>query len=445
MKQKYNLNISLLFIFGISFIIWGLSLVITGYKNRQALSHMTVITADIQDNSLSGIKKGDYIKFSSINMLGNSNEYNNEVFNPIAIVDVSMHSLSDVESSYYAVNFNNSDKYYALKIRRNFDNFNDFINSNSTYTNTSNERNLHKFTYDFTSPLNTFSDNSNNNFFVVKVVKPYAGFDMFLDEFKAFAKTLSMSSNNTSTSGNSNNSGKHSDDSDDSSDTSDGSLNSLDNSSASYSDSSGDSSRDSSSANNYDNSTLQNLSISKQYMLELVDINKERQKLIAGIFILLSGIALFVFSKPSKIMTKQIIVENKAFNLIYSENSKADDNDIRVISDVAADLRSKISYYEYKYSQIKKTFKTSLIASILVSFAAIKLEFISALFIIALLCIIKTIVNLIMIFANKDTTFGMIICSIFDREPIYKTIHDLEIKLNKCDEVIRSSISKDEY
>lgn len=443
MKQKYNLNISLLFIFGISFIIWGISLVITGYKNRQALSHMTVITSDMQDNSLSGIKKGDYIKFSSINMLGSTNEYNNEVFNPIAVVDLTVQSLSDVESSYYAVNFNNSDKYYVLKANTNFKDFNDFIDSNSTYP--SSERNPYRFTYDFTSQLNNISDNSNNNFFVVKVVKPYAGFDMFLDEFKAFAKTLSMSSNNTSTSGNSNNSGKHSDDSDDSSDTSDGSLNSLDNSSASYSDSSGDSSRDSSSANNYDNSTLQNLSISKQYMLELVDINKERQKLIAGIFILLSGIALFVFSKPSKIITKQIIVENKAFNLIYSENSKADDNDIRVISDVAADLRSKISYYEYKYSQIKKTFKKSLIASILVSFAAIKLEFISALFLIALICIIKTIINLIMLFVNKDTTFGMIICSIFDREPIYKTIHDLEIKLNKCDDVIRSSISKDEY
>ena len=66
-KQKYDVNISLLFIFGISFLIWGIYLAMTGFINRQGLKHMTVISENTSDYNLSNIKKGDYINFSYIN------------------------------------------------------------------------------------------------------------------------------------------------------------------------------------------------------------------------------------------------------------------------------------------------------------------------------------------------------------------------------------------
>lgn len=103
-KQKYDVNISLLFIFGISFLVWGIYLTITGFINRQGLKHMTVISKNTSDYNLSNIKKGDYINFSYINMSG-SIDSNTETFFPICSVDATMYSLSDIESYYYAVNF----------------------------------------------------------------------------------------------------------------------------------------------------------------------------------------------------------------------------------------------------------------------------------------------------------------------------------------------------
>ena len=63
-KQKYDVNISLLFIFGISFLIWGIYLAMTGFINRQGLKHMTVISENTSDYNLSNIKKGDYINLT---------------------------------------------------------------------------------------------------------------------------------------------------------------------------------------------------------------------------------------------------------------------------------------------------------------------------------------------------------------------------------------------
>ncbi len=372
-KQKYDVNISLLFIFGISFLIWGIYLAMTGFINRQGLKHMTVISENTSDYNLSNIKKGDYINFSYINMPG-SIDPNTEAFFPLCIVDATMYSLSDTESYYYAVNFDSSDKYYVLKVGNSCDDFNDFIDHNSIC---SSQQNINKFTYNFLSPQT--SSNSQKKSFTVKVVKPYAMYDSFCDDFKDFAKEVS----NTS-----------------------------------------------------DSLTPASLSLSTKYMLEMVDVHKERQKLIAGIFILIAGAVLLIFSKPSKILTKRNVIKDKAFNLIYSTDSELTDTDVRIISDVAHDLRLKISYYKYKYSQIWKTLRSSLIASIITSFLAVKLQIIAALYIIALLCIIKTVVNIIKLIVNRNTSFGVAICSIFDREPIQKTIYELQLKLSKCESVI---------
>ena len=376
-KQKYDVNISLLFIFGISFLIWGIYLAMTGFINRQGLKHMTVISENTSDYNLSNIKKGDYINFSYINMPG-SIDPNTEAFFPLCIVDATMYSLSDTESYYYAVNFDSSDKYYVLKVGNSCDDFNDFIDHNSIC---SSQQNINKFTYNFLSPQT--SSNSQKKSFTVKVVKPYAMYDSFCDDFKDFAKEVS----NTS-----------------------------------------------------DSLTPASLSLSTKYMLEMVDVHKERQKLIAGIFILIAGAVLLIFSKPSKILTKRNVIKDKAFNLIYSTDSELTDTDVRIISDVAHDLRLKISYYKYKYSQIWKTLRSSLIASIITSFLAVKLQIIAALYIIALLCIIKTVVNIIKLIVNRNTSFGVAICSIFDREPIQKTIYELQLKLSKCESVINEEM-----
>lgn len=379
-KQKYDVNISLLFIFGISFLIWGIYLAMTGFINRQGLKHMTVISENTSDYNLSNIKKGDYINFSYINMPG-SIDPNTEAFFPLCIVDATMYSLSDTESYYYAVNFDSSDKYYVLKVGNSCDDFNDFIDHNSIC---SSQQNINKFTYNFLSPQT--SSNSQKKSFTVKVVKPYAMYDSFCDDFKDFAKEVS----NTS-----------------------------------------------------DSLTPASLSLSTKYMLEMVDVHKERQKLIAGIFILIAGAVLLIFSKPSKILTKRNVIKDKAFNLIYSTDSELTDTDVRIISDVAHDLRLKISYYKYKYSQIWKTLRSSLIASIITSFLAVKLQIIAALYIIALLCIIKTVVNIIKLIVNRNTSFGVAICSIFDREPIQKTIYELQLKLSKCESVINEEMLDD--
>lgn len=377
-KQKYDVNISLLFIFGISFLVWGIYLAITGFINRQGLKHMTVISKNTSDYNLSNIKKGDYINFSYINMSG-SIDSNTETFFPICSVDATMYSLSDIESYYYAVNFSSSDKYYVLKVGNSYDDFNDFIDHNSTY---SSQRNINKFTYDFLSSQ-TSSDLQKKSF-TVKVVKPYAMYDSFCDDFKDFANEVSDTS---------------------------------------------------------DSLTPPSLSLSTKYMLEMVDVHKERQKLIAGIFIIIAGAVLLIFSNPSQILTKRNVIEDKAFNLMYSTDSELTATDVRVISDVAHDLRLKISYYKYKYSQICKTLRNSLIASVITSFMAVKLQILSALYIIALLCIIKTVVNIIKLIANRNTSFGVAICSIFDREPIQKTIYELQLKLSKCESVINEEMS----
>lgn len=332
-KQKYDVNISLLFIFGISFLVWGIYLTITGFINRQGLKHMTVISKNTSDYNLSNIKKVDYINFSYINMSG-SIDSNTETFFPICSVDATMYSLSDIESYYYAVNFSSSD--------------------------------LQKKS------------------FTVKVVKPYAMYDSFCDDFKDFVKEVSDTS---------------------------------------------------------DSLTPPSLSLSTKYMLEMVDVHKERQKLIAGIFIIIAGAVLLIFSNPSQILTKRNVIEDKAFNLMYSTDSELTATDVRVISDVAHDLRLKISYYKYKYSQIWKTLRNSLIASVITSFMAVKLQILSALYIIALLCIIKTVVNIIKLIINRNTSFGVAICSIFDREPIQKTIYELQLKLSKCESVINEEMS----
>lgn len=377
-KQKYDVNISLLFIFGISFLVWGIYLTITGFINRQGLKHMTVISKNTSDYNLSNIKKGDYINFSYINMSG-SIDSNTETFFPICSVDATMYSLSDIESYYYAVNFSSSDKYYVLKVGNSCDDFNDFIGHNSTY---SSQQNINKFTYDFLSSQ-TSSDLQKKSF-TVKVVKPYAMYDSFCDDFKDFAKEVSDTS---------------------------------------------------------DSLTPPSLSLSTKYMLEMVDVHKERQKLIAGIFIIIAGAVLLIFSNPSQILTKRNVIEDKAFNLMYTTDSELTATDVRVISDVAHDLRLKISYYKYKYSQIWKTLRNSLIASVITSFMAVKLQILSALYIIALLCIIKTVVNIIKLIANRNTSFGVAICSIFDREPIQKTIYELQLKLSKCESVINEEMS----
>ncbi len=376
-KQKYDVNISLLFIFGISFLVWGIYLAITGFINRQGLKHMTVISKNTSDYNLSNIKKGDYINFSYINMSG-SIDSNTETFFPICSVDATMYSLSDIESYYYAVNFSSSDKYYVLKVGNSCDDFNDFIDHNSTY---SSQQNIKKFTYDFLSSQ-TSSDLQKKSF-TVKVVKPYAMYDSFCDDFKDFAKEVSDTS---------------------------------------------------------DSLTPPSLSLSTKYMLEMVDVHKERQKLIAGIFIIIAGAVLLIFSNLSQILTKRNVIEDKAFNLMYSTDSELTATDVRVISDVAHDLRLKISYYKYKYSQIWKTLRNSLIASVITSFMAVKLQILSALYIIALLCIIKTVVNIIKLIINRNTSFGVAICSIFDREPIQKTIYELQLKLSKCESVINEEM-----
>lgn len=376
-KQKYDVNISLLFIFGISFLIWGIYLAMTGFINRQGLKHMTVISENTSDYNLSNIKKGDYINFSYINMPG-SIDPNTEAFFPICMVDATIYSLSDTEAYYYAVNFDSSDKYYILKAGNSCDDFNDFIDHNSTH---SSQQNINKFTYNFLSQQT--SSDSQKKSFTVKVVKPYAMYDDFCDIFKDFAKEVSDTS---------------------------------------------------------DSLTPPSLSLSTKYMLEMVDVHKERQKLIAGIFILIAGAVLLIFSKPSKILTKRNVIEDKAFNLIYSTDSELTATDVRIISDVAHDLRLKISYYKYKYSQIWKTLRSSLIASIITSFVAVKLQILAALYIIALLCIIKTVVNIIKLIVNRNTSFGVAICSIFDREPIQKTIYELQLKLSKCESVINEEM-----
>lgn len=376
-KQKYDVNISLLFIFGISFLVWGIYLAITGFINRQGLKHMTVISKNTSDYNLSNIKKGDYINFSYINMSG-SIDSNTETFFPICSVDATMYSLSDIESYYYAVNFSSSDKYYVLKVGNSCDDFNDFIDHNSTY---SSQQNINNFTYDFLSSQ-TSSDLQKKSF-TVKVVKPYAMYDSFCDDFKDFAKEVSDTS---------------------------------------------------------DSLTPPSLSLSTKYMLEMVDVHKERQKLIAGIFIIIAGAVLLIFSNPSQILTKHNVIEDKAFNLMYSTDSELTATDVRVISDVAYDLRLKISYYKYKYSQIWKTLRNSLIASVITSFMAVKLQILSALYIIALLCIIKTVVNIIKLIINRNTSFGVAICSIFDREPIQKTIYELQLKLCKYESVINKEM-----
>lgn len=376
-KQKYDVNISLLFIFGISFLVWGIYLAITGFINRQGLKHMTVISKNTSDYNLSNIKKGDYINFSYINMSG-SIDSNTETFFPICSVDATMYSLSDIESYYYAVNFSSSDKYYVLKVGNSCDDFNDFIDHNSTY---SSQQNINNFTYDFLSSQ-TSSDLQKKSF-TVKVVKPYAMYDSFCDDFKDFAKEVSDTS---------------------------------------------------------DSLTPPSLSLSTKYMLEMVDVHKERQKLIAGIFIIIAGAVLLIFSNPSQILTKRNVIEDKAFNLMYSTDSELTATDVRVISDVAHDLRLKISYYKYKYSQIWKTLRNSLIASVITSFMAVKLQILSALYIIALLCIIKTVVNIIKLIINRNTSFGVAICSIFDREPIQKIIYELQLKLSKCESVINEEM-----
>lgn len=376
-KQKYDVNISLLFIFGISFLIWGIYLTMTGFINRQGLKHMTVISENTSDYNLSNIKKGDYINFSYINMPG-SIDPNTEMFLPIGFVDATIYSLSNTESYYYAVNFDSSDKYYILKVANNCDDFNDFLHNNSTY---SSQQNINKFTYNFLSPQT--SSDSQKKSFTVKVVKPYAMYDDFCDIFKDFAKEVSDTS---------------------------------------------------------DSLTPPSLSLSTKYMLEMVDVHKERQKLIAGIFIIIAGAVLLIFSKPSQILTKCNVIEDKAFNLIYSTDSELTATDVRIISDVAHDLRLKISYYKYKYSQIWKTLRSSLIASIITSFVAVKLQILAALYIIALLCIIKTVVNIIKLIVNRNTSFGVAICSIFDREPIQKTIYELQLKLSKCESVINEEM-----
>ena len=377
-KQKYDVNISLLFIFGISFLVWGIYLAITGFINRQGLKHMTVISKNTSDYNLSNIKKGDYINFSYINMSG-SIDSNTETFFPICSVDATMYSLSDIESYYYAVNFSSSDKYYVLKVGNSCDDFNDFIDHNSTY---SSQQNINNFTYDFLSSQ-TSSDLQKKSF-TVKVVKPYAMYDSFCDDFKDFAKEVSDTS---------------------------------------------------------DSLTPPSLSLSTKYMLEMVDVHKERQKLIAGIFIIIAGAVLLIFSNPSQILTKRNVIEDKAFNLMYSTDSELTATDVRVISDVAHDLRLKISYYKYKYSQIWKTLRNSLIASVITSFMAVKLQILSALYIIALLCIIKTVVNIIKLIINRNTSFCVAIFSIFDREPIQKTIYELQLKLSKCESVINEEMS----
>lgn len=377
-KLKYDVNISLLCIFGISFLVWGIYLAMTGFINRQGLKHMTVISENTSDYNLSNIKKGDYINFSYINMSGRIDS-NTETFFPICSVDATMYSLSDIESYYYAVNFSSSDKYYVLKVGNSCDDFNDFIDYNSTY---SSQQNINKFTYDFLSSQ-TSSDLQKKSF-TVKVVKPYAMYDSFCDDFKDFAKEVSDTS---------------------------------------------------------DSLTPPSLSLSTKYMLEMVDVHKERQKLIAGIFIIIAGAVLLIFSNPSQILTKRNVIEDKAFNLMYSTDSELTATDVRVISDVAHDLRLKISYYKYKYSQIWKTLRNSLIASVITSFMAVKLQILSALYIIALLCIIKTVVNIIKLIINRNTSFGVAICSIFDREPIQKTIHELQLKLSKCESVINEEMS----
>lgn len=376
-KLKYDVNISLLFIFGISFLVWGIYLAITGFINRQGLKHMTVISKNTSDYNLSNIKKGDYINFSYINMSG-SIDSNTETFFPICSVDATMYSLSDIESYYYAVNFSSSDKYYVLKVGNSCDDFNDFIDHNSTY---SSQQNINKFTYDFLSSQ-TSSDLPKKSF-TVKVVKPYAMYDSFCDDFKDFAKEVSDTS---------------------------------------------------------DSLTPPSLSLSTKYMLEMVDVHQERQKLIVGIFIIIAGAVLLIFSNPSQILTKRNVIEDKAFNLMYSTDSELTATDVRVISDVAHDLRLKISYYKYKYSQIWKTLRNSLIASVITSFMAVKLQILSALYIIALLCIIKTVVNIIKLIINRNTSFGVAICSIFDREPIQKTIYELQLKLSKCESVINEEM-----
>ena len=71
---------------------------------------------------------------------------------------------------------------------------------------------------------------------------------------------------------------------------------------------------------------------------------------------------------------------------------------------------------------------------------AVKLQIIAALYIIALLCIIKTIVNIIKLIVNRNTSFSVAICSIFDREPIQKTIYELQLKLSKCESVINEEM-----
>ena len=54
--------------------------------------------------------------------------------------------------------------------------------------------------------------------------------------------------------------------------------------------------------------------------------------------------------------------------------------------------------------------------------------------------IIKTVVNIIKLIVNRNTSFGVAICSIFDREPIQKTIYELQLKLSKCESVINEEM-----
>lgn len=185
---------------------------------------------------------------------------------------------------------------------------------------------------------------------------------------------------------------------------------------------------------------LETWTANERIMLEVVDLEQERRVLTAGIFILLTGLSLFIASKPWKIVTIREAALDKEFNLIYSDKEQADEQDIRLIEDVARDLRIDIAYYEKSYKLIKKKVIRNALAFIISLVIFLKIRIFITLLIISVLLLIKFLISIAALILNQDSSFCKAALSVFNRHPILATLHDREEKLAKCDRIIRKNL-----
>lgn len=185
---------------------------------------------------------------------------------------------------------------------------------------------------------------------------------------------------------------------------------------------------------------LETWTANERIMLEVVDLEQERRVLTAGIVILLTGLSLFIASKPWKIVTIREAALDKEFNLIYSDKEKADEQDIRFIEDVARELRIDIAYYGKRYNLIKKKVIRNALAFIISLVIFLKIRILFILLIITVLLFIKFLFSIATLILNQDTSFSKAALSVFNRNPVLSTLHDREEKLAKCDRIISKTI-----